>query len=142
MLYSLSLIQKENHELELITTKNDSHKFIKFQYMFPNGNGPLSLFIRYENSGNIWSYVLGKCRVFKIKSQFLSDVPSDAVKLWKITKTPTHMKIVCNDLTVLDFNFREDSVENYNRETSDWFEHPKSVTVTSESKELILVRAK
>jgi len=80
--------------------------------------------------------------VFKHSTQFLSDVPSDAVKLWKITKTPTHMKIVCNDLTVLDFNFKEDSVENYNRETSNWFEHPKSVKVTSESKQLILVRAK
>ena len=111
--------------------------------MFPNnGNGPLCLFIMYDNSSNKWSYVLSECTVYELPAQFLSDVPSGAVKFWKITKTPTHMKIVCNDVNVLDFNFREDSVENYNRETSYWFEHPKSVKVTSESKQLILVRAK
>ena len=35
-------------------------------------------------------------------------VPRDKVKHWIITKTCTHLKVVCNNVTVLNFNFATD----------------------------------
>ena len=41
-------------------------------------------------------------------TQFLNNVPADKFKHWIITKTSTHLKVVCNRVTVLNFNFATD----------------------------------
>ena len=41
-------------------------------------------------------------------TQFLNNVPADKFKHWIITKTSTHLKVVCNKVTVLNFNFATD----------------------------------
>ena len=40
--------------------------------------------------------------------QFLNNVPLDKVKNWIITKTSSHLKVICNRVTVLNFNFAVD----------------------------------
>ena len=65
--------------------------------------------MRCENvDTNQWSYCVGGCTVGSYNIQFLNNVLADKVKHWIITKTCTHLKIVCNNVTVLNFNFSTD----------------------------------
>ena len=65
--------------------------------------------MRCENiNTSQWSYVIGGCTVGRHNTQYLDSVPPDKVKHWIITKTCTHLKVVCNNVTVLNFNFATD----------------------------------
>ena len=65
--------------------------------------------MRCENvDTNQWSYWIEECTDSLCNTQFLNNVPADKVKHWIITKTCTHLKIVCNNVTVLNFNFSTD----------------------------------
>ena len=52
------------------------------------------------------------CTIWNWNIQFLNDMPPDKVKNWIITKTSTHLKVVCNRVTVLNFNFAVDCNSN------------------------------
>ena len=66
--------------------------------------------MRCENvNNNQWSYSIGGCTVWKFNVQYLNNVPADKIKHWIINKTSTHLNIVCNKVTVLNFNFVTDS---------------------------------
>ena len=94
--------------------------------MITNATGPVySIDVYYTLSGeggssekyigiyrdantNQWSYYIEECTPFIHNQQFLNNVPADKFKHWIITKTSTHLKVVCNKVTVLNFNFATD----------------------------------
>ena len=45
----------------------------------------------------------------------LNRVPTDSTKVWQITRTSTSLAVVCNGVTVLNFNFAYDYRNGYNR---------------------------
>ena len=55
-----------------------------------------------------WSYFIHGCNEGNWNKQFLNNVPHDEVKNWIITKTSSHLKVICNRVTVLNFNFAVD----------------------------------
>ncbi|XP_063689750.1 uncharacterized protein LOC134822564 isoform X2 [Bolinopsis microptera] len=97
--------------VQLITTDNELQKRIDVYYTLPvEGSTDERWFaMRCENKDTSqWSYYIGWCTVERWNTQFLNSVPPDKVKHWIITKTCTHLKVVCNNVTVLSFNFAID----------------------------------
>ena len=45
----------------------------------------------------------------------MNGVPSDDIKVWQITRTSTSLVVVCNGVTVVNFNFATDYRNGYNR---------------------------
>ena len=42
-----------------------------------------------------WNYAVQGCTVYSFGKKFLNNVPPHKVKHWHITKSSTHLKIVC-----------------------------------------------
>ena len=61
--------------------------------------------------------------------QFLNNVPPDKVKHWIITKTSTHLNVVCNKVTVLNFNFATDSDPDKTNGKNIWCREVESVCI-------------
>ena len=104
-----SLLPRES--VQLITTDNELKKDIDVLYTLSGeGSTAKSYFcIRCENvDTSQWSYIIEGCTVGNYNTQYLNNVPFDKVKHWIITKTSTHLKVVCNKVTVLNFNFATD----------------------------------
>ena len=131
--------------VEMVTTKNDVGKFIKLSFVFNEDDKEfiLSLFIRCDDALSYtrgWSYVVEKCTKFEFKKLFLKNVPENKVKLWKIKKTRTHMRIVCNDVTVLDFDFETDSNKDYKSIKDNWSGRLKSLNILNQFSEYTFVK--
>ena len=47
--------------------------------------------------------------------QYMYGVPTDSTKVWQITRTSTSLVVVCNGVTVVNFNFMSDYRDGYNR---------------------------
>ena len=99
--------------VQFITTDNVLEKYIVVWYTLPEeGSTDHELrrfYMRCENKDtNQWGYRMSECTVNNYNSQYLDSVPPDKVKHWIITKTCTHLKVVCNNVTVLNFNFATD----------------------------------
>ena len=47
--------------------------------------------------------------------QYMNGVPSDEIKVWQITRTSTSLVVVCNGVTVLNFNFATDYRDGHDR---------------------------
>ena len=97
--------------VQFITTDNELQKPIGVLYTLPGGSSTdeKGFGIRCENiDTNQWSYRISGCTVDSYNTQYLDSVPRDKVKHWTITKTCTHLKVVCNNVTVLNFNFATD----------------------------------
>ena len=43
----------------------------------------------------------------------MNSVPNDEIKVWQITRTSTSLVVVCNGVTVLNFNFHTDYADGY-----------------------------
>ncbi|XP_063689757.1 uncharacterized protein LOC134822567 isoform X1 [Bolinopsis microptera] len=97
--------------VQFITTDNEKQEYIGVGYTVPvEGSTDRRWFnMRCENiNTSQWNYLIGGCTVYKYNTQYLNSVPPDKVKHWIITKTCTHLKVVCNNVTVLNFNFATD----------------------------------
>ena len=97
--------------VQFITTDNELQKFIVLCYTLPGegSTGERRFYMRCENiNTNQWGYCISGCTVGSYNTQYLDSVPRDKVKHWIITKTCTHLKVVCNNVTVLNFNFATD----------------------------------
>ncbi|XP_063689759.1 uncharacterized protein LOC134822569 [Bolinopsis microptera] len=97
--------------VQFITTDNELQKHIGVYYTLPvEGSTDEKWFnMRCENEDTSqWGYYINGCTVCSYNTQFLDSVPPDKVKHWIITKTCTHLKVVCNNVTVLSFNFATD----------------------------------
>ena len=86
--------------------------------------------MRCENTtSSQWSYNIHGCTVTNYNVQFLNNVPPDQVKHWIITKTSAHLNIVCNKVTVLNFNFATDSHPNKTNGKDIWCREVESVNI-------------
>ena len=95
--------------------------------------------MRCENvNTSQWSYVIGGCTVVNYNTQYLGSVPPDKVKHWSITKTCTHLKVVCNNVTVLNFNFATDYSPGYGIRHQVWLKRCSAVKFYSEYENLLL----
>ena len=97
--------------VQFITTDNVWLEGIYVYYTLP-GDGSTDekgFYMRCNNKDtNQWGYIICGCTVNSCNTQYLDSVPPDKVKHWIITKTCTHLKVVCNNVTVLNFNFATD----------------------------------
>ena len=58
---------------------------------------------------NNWGYALT-----------MDGVPSDEIKVWQITRTSTSLVVVCNGVTVLNFNFQTDYRDDFSTCYESW----------------------
>ena len=97
--------------------------------------------MRCENiTSSQWSYYILGCTVLGYNVQFLNNVPPDKIKHWIITKTSTHLNIVCNKVTVLNFNFATDSHPNKTNGKDIWCREVEFVRIILTIKMLLLLQ--
>ena len=88
-----------------------------------------------------WSYFIEGCTVDRWDTQYLDSVPPDNVKHWIITKTCTHLKVVCNNVTVLNFNFATDYSPGNETSHKVWLRRCTVVEFFTYCKNLLLSKA-
>ena len=87
-------------------SKNQIHVF--YTLSEEGGSSQKCIKIYKDNDTNQWSYSIKGCTPGGANTQFLNNVPADKLNHWIITKTFTHLRVVCNRVTVLNFNFATD----------------------------------
>ena len=93
----------------MITNTTESGNSIGVYYALPGeGGSSEKRVVIYKDETNQWSYYIEGCTPEIVNTQFLNNVPADKLKHWIITKTSTHLKVVCNRVIVLNFNFATD----------------------------------
>ena len=108
--------------VQMITNTTESVNNIHVYYTLPGEGGSSEKHIQiYKNETNQWSYNIVRCTPIIVDTQFLNNVPADKYKHWIITKTSTHLKIVCNRVTVLNFNFATDYKPGFENSHRVWF---------------------
>ena len=129
--------------LEMVTTNNDAGKLIELSYHFmvDKKKECSRLFLR-SNDQRIrrWSYALEGCTEFSLGNRLLDDIPNSKVKLWKITKTPIDIVIICNDVNVLSFNFDKDSIGTCRESCKKWSSKPKAIGISCQFSEHTFVK--
>ncbi|XP_063690665.1 uncharacterized protein LOC134823204 [Bolinopsis microptera] len=96
--------------VQMITNTTESENSMRVYYTLSGEGGSSEQYIQMyrDVTTNQWSYYIGGCTPGSVNAQFLNNVPADKRKHWIITKTSTHLKVVCNKVTVLNFNFATD----------------------------------
>ncbi|XP_063694578.1 uncharacterized protein LOC134826214 [Bolinopsis microptera] len=99
-----------NESVQFITTDNKSVRFYICYTLHGEGRtDQKQLRIRCENVEiSQWSFIIHDCTLGIWGVRFLHEVPHDKLKHWIITKSSSHLKVVCNKVTVLHFNFSTD----------------------------------
>ena len=109
--------------VQMITNTTESVNYIYVFYYLPgSGEGwsnKKSIQI-YKDGTNHWNYSIEGCTPEGVTKQFLNNVPADKLKHWIITKTSTHLKVVCNKVAVLNFNFATDYKPGYENSHQVW----------------------
>ena len=105
------ILLSPGESVHLLTTNNEKGKYIEVYYTLSGGPSNRRGFVmRCENEvTNLWSYRVSCCTGDSFNKQFLKNVPNDNFKRWIINKTSTHLTVVCNNVTVLNFDFATDS---------------------------------
>ena len=105
----------------MITNSTQSDNQIEVYYTLSGVGGSSEKYIQiYRDKPNQWSYFIEECTPGSINTQFQNIVPADKFKHWIITKTSTHLKVVCNRVTVLNFNFATDYKPGYENRHQVW----------------------
>ena len=107
--------------VQMITNTTESLN-IAVYYTLPGEGGSSEKYIQIyrDSKTNQWSYNIARCTPNSINKQFLNNVPADKFKHWIITKTSTHLKVVCNRMTALNFNFATDYKPGYENSHRVW----------------------
>ena len=95
----------------MITTADELKKNINVLYTLSSDNGHDEKWFKFRYEVKVtgrWSYFIQGCTVDGWEVRYLDNVPRDRFKHWIITKSSTHLKVVCNKVTVLKFNFLTD----------------------------------
>jgi hypothetical protein len=112
-----------NDPVEFITSENESQRLVGVNYTL-TGDGTTEKkwfgMKCLDVNTNQWSYCIEGCTVIMFNVKFLNNVPTDKVKHWIITKTSTHLKVVCNNVTVLNFNFASDYSPGFEEKHQIW----------------------
>lgn len=102
----------QGETLELKTTTNLQESPITVYF-------PSFYFINFkciDLYSSTWIAVIRGCMTDSWGSAItLSRVPTDSTKVWQITRTSTSLVVVCNGVTVVNFNFQRDYRDGYNR---------------------------
>ncbi|XP_063690657.1 uncharacterized protein LOC134823200 isoform X2 [Bolinopsis microptera] len=108
--------------VQMITNTTQSDNLINVFYTLPGEGGSSEKYIQIYRKAktNQWSYCIEGCTPLGVNRQFLNNVPADKLKHWIITKTSTHLKVVCNRVTVLNFNFATDYTPGYENVHQIW----------------------
>ena len=83
--------------VEIKTTGNSVNSYIQVHY------DARTFLFQYRSTG--WQYVIVQCMSNSWDTNQFMSIPGDYTKVWKIQKTGTALILVCNDVTVLNFNF-------------------------------------
>ena len=107
---STDYILSHYEPVQMITNTTQSDNYIRVLYTLPKkgGRSEKCIDIYGDVKTNQWSYYIEECTPCNFNTQFLNNVPAEKFKHWIITKTSTHLKVVCNRVTVLNFNFATD----------------------------------
>ena len=112
-----------NEPVQFITTDNVTGGYIGVKYTLRGEEGSDERWfdMRCEDVGTSrWSYTVQGCTANEWNTQFLNNIPPDKVKHWSVTKTYTHLKVVCNNVTVLNFNFAADYSTGFEEKHQIW----------------------
>ena len=83
-----------------------------------------------------WIYVITGCMYnYWSSARTMNSVPNDEIKVWQITRTSTSLVVVCNGVTVVNFNFATDYIDGKSRCHEIWtaesnaivFNHPHGI---------------
>ena len=99
------------NSVHFITTANEPGGtiIIDFYFLLEEGGKTSKFFAMNCINGNRWSFIVYQCTVNNYNQMFLTNVPDEKLKHWILTKTSTHLIVNCNKVTVLKFNFADDS---------------------------------
>ena len=116
----------------MITNTTESVNNIHVYYTLPGEGGSSEKYILiHRDKTNQWSYIIEGCTPEGANKQFLNNVPADKFKHWIITKTSTHLKVVCNRVTVLNFNFATDYKPGYENSHQVWLKRCTNIRLVS-----------
>ena len=104
--------EMQSHQtLKIKTTESGIMGSIQLFFKF---TGPLEttqrLIIRLINpTNNRWSYIITGCTTSNAADQFLIDVPNEETRIWRIRLTSTNLRVTCDTVEVLNFEYTADS---------------------------------
>ena len=118
--------------VQMITNTTESVNYVRVYYTL-SGEGRSSdkQIMIYRDKPNQWSYCIKGCTLGSVNTQFLNNVPADKLKHWIITKTSTHLKVVCNRVTVLNFNFATDYKPGFENSHQVWLKRCTKVRLNN-----------
>ena len=134
---------KDETIVEMVTTKNDVGKIILLSYEILSGSKTDSarLFIKFDDVKlNRWSYVMEGCTEFAFGKRYFVGIPNSKVKMWQFTKTSNDFMITCNDIKIMDFNFKADSFKKFQESSKKWSERPIAIEIASQFSEHTFVK--
>ena len=115
--YSLS----QDETLELKTTTNLVQTKIAISFTPPQEGTIYIVFKCVDLSLSKWVYVITECMADAWNDNHaMTGVPSDEIKVWQITRTSTSLVVVCNGVTVLNFNFHTDYRDDFSTCYESW----------------------
>ena len=127
--------------VQMITNTTESVNNIRVFYTLPGegGSSQKHILIYRDANTNQWSYVIVGCTPCHVNKQFLNNVPADKLKHWIITKTSTHLKVVCNRVTVLNFNFATDYTSGSENSHQVWLKRCTNIRLVNNCDSDLLV---
>ena len=125
--------------VEIKTTGNIVNSYIQVNY------DARTFLFQYRS--NRWLYVIVQCMANSWDTNQYMGIPGDYTKVWKIQKTSTSLMMVCNDVTVLNFNFASHYEDGFSNCHSQWttqsttirfaFSNWKDIFISREGEHLI-----
>ena len=113
--------------VQIITTESENHIVVFYTLPGEGGSSEKYIGIYRDIKTNQWSYSIEGCTPCNLNKQFLNNVPADKLKHWIITKTSTHLKVVCNRVTVLNFNFATDYIPGSENSHQVWLKRSTNI---------------
>ena len=127
---SNSYLSQDTFLLCLKTIGYEREKTIRFDFILGGvgGSEHRRCFIMECRTLDLWRYYISRYGSPLESSSwpYLEKVPSDQVKHWTITKTSVYLTVVCNGVTVLNFNFLTKIMNSKADERQFWFNWSKS----------------
>ena len=127
--YMKNYTLRVDQTLELKTVANVYNAPIGIYFNFPSDGERYYIAFKCTDARcTTWAYVIRNCMKDSwSNAQPLPGVPEDPIKIWKVTRTQTSLIVVCNDVTVLDFNLATDYMNGFSNCQSLWTRESTSI---------------
>jgi hypothetical protein len=139
--YSLSVVEP----VQVTTTENERLKSIKLEYTLSGEErSDMKWFGMRCEGEDTWSFVVKGCSSLgSWNKQFLNDIPPGKFKHWVINKTSSCLNVLCNNATVLEYNFVTDCSHGFENGHQIWSKRSTAVKFyTNDYENLILLDTK